>query len=194
MQIELKRLQHRLGITFVFVTHDQEEALTMSDRIALMNAGRIEQIGTVAEIYHRPATRFVAGFVGHANLLNAEVIGSEHEHIRVKIGGTIEFRVAKTQAAGDVPGTLTLSVRPEKIAVSSERPTDSGCFEATVIEELFRGPLDQLLLRTSVGLELTALVANQGATQQPIHAGDRVWCSIHPDDVILVHDEPPAQK
>lgn len=77
MRIELKLLQKKLGITFIFVTHDQEEALTMSDRVAVINEGRVEQIGTVHEIYYQPATRFVASFIGETNLINAEVIGAD---------------------------------------------------------------------------------------------------------------------
>ncbi len=87
MQLELKRLQRQLGITFVFVTHDQEEALTMSDRIAIVNGGRIEQLGTAHEINHRPANRFAADFVGRANLLEAQLLLQDSECVRVAVTG-----------------------------------------------------------------------------------------------------------
>ena len=108
MQIELKRLQSRLGITFVFVTHDQEEALVMSDRIAVMNRGRVEQLGDVAEIYHRPQTSFVASFLGQANVLNANV---SNECLR--IDDSLELKVSETPKTSEV----LISIRPEKIAV-----------------------------------------------------------------------------
>ena len=91
MQVELKRLQQQVGITFMFVTHDQDEAMVMSDRIAVVKRGRIEQIGTAPEIYHRPATRFVADFLGQTNLLEAKIDGHGPEGIDLLLGG--EFRV-----------------------------------------------------------------------------------------------------
>ena len=92
MQIELKRIQREVGITFVFVTHDQEEALTMSDRIAVMSEGRVEQVGTPEEIYHSPATAFVAGFIGTANLLPATVesVAASARRSRCRAGGSGE--------------------------------------------------------------------------------------------------------
>ena len=177
MQIELKRLQSRLGITFVFVTHDQEEALVMSDRIAVMNRGRVEQLGDVAEIYHRPQTSFVASFLGQANVLNANV---SNECLR--IDDSLELKVSETPKTSEV----LISIRPEKIAVHRTRPAGENVFEAQLVEEIFRGAMTQLLLCTPSGLTLTALAANEGAGGDLPRAGMAVFCQIHPDDIVIV--------
>ena len=91
MQIELKHLQRKVGITFVFVTHDQEEALTMSDRIAVINLGRIEQLGEVDEIYHSPRTTFVANFIGQANILESTPVAVDNNQARVRLNDAIEL-------------------------------------------------------------------------------------------------------
>jgi putative spermidine/putrescine transport system ATP-binding protein len=139
MQVELKEIQREVGITFVFVTHDQEEALTMSDRIAVFNAGRIEQVGTPAEVYEKPATRFVAGFVGTSNLLEGP-------------------------SAQAVLGTDELvSVRPEKIRLSAPG-TSPGPGEhaiaGVVREVIYVGSSTRYLVDLSVGGELAALEQN----------------------------------
>jgi len=187
MQIELKRLQKQLGITFVFVTHDQEEALTMSDRIAVINHGRIEQIGEVTEVYHRPRTAFVANFIGEANLFDAKVVGREGSTARVLMSGKHELLIAAADLPADAT-EVTISVRPEKVVLAQRRPGGDirNCFEAVVLEELFTGATDRLLLRTDAGLELTAVAANEGASQEAIHRGDRVWVELHPQDIVIL--------
>jgi spermidine/putrescine transport system ATP-binding protein len=119
MQIELKRLQSETGITFIFVTHDQEEALTMSDRIAVMNKGRIRQIGTPRDIYDRPAERFVANFIGETNFLEGELIGVNGTvgQVRLRDGGSMS---AALPAGGIAPGTVTVVVRPEHATLSHD--------------------------------------------------------------------------
>ncbi|BCL24107.1 ABC transporter ATP-binding protein [Streptomyces tuirus] len=156
MQIELKELQREVGITFVFVTHDQDEALTMSDRIAVFNQGRIEQVGTPAEIYERPATPFVAGFVGTSNLLTG-------------------------QAAERVVGTAgTFSIRPEKIRVLKEDRDSSepGCSSAvgTVAEVVYLGDATRFLVDLDAGGRLTALQQNLETSSEDVAAyrGSRV--------------------
>ncbi|MEX0760497.1 MAG: ABC transporter ATP-binding protein [Tistlia sp.] len=113
MQIELKRLQHETGITFVFVTHDQEEALTMSDRVAVMSEGKILQIGDPAEIYEKPTRRFVADFIGETNFVEAEVLAAEGSALRVRLpgGGALSVADAFEHKPGQV---VTLAVRPER--------------------------------------------------------------------------------
>ena len=184
MQIELKRLQSRLGITFLFVTHDQEEALVMSDRIAVVNKGRIEQIGPVEEIYHRPATPFVADFIGQANVLEAHVSSRNGQNIELLLKG--ETKLSIPADAVDSDGQVLISIRPEKFRVSC-RPIDGpNVFQATICEEIFRGATDQLLLQTPGGLELTAVVANRGAGDEAVHRGDCVFCQVHPEDVVVL--------
>jgi spermidine/putrescine transport system ATP-binding protein len=119
MQIELKRLQHETGITFIFVTHDQEEALTMSDRIAVMEAGRILQVGSPRQIYNHPIERFVADFIGSTNFLSAEVLSNEGRSVRLKLSSGKEVRVELPE--GMVPDVrVTAVVRPEYAQLSAE--------------------------------------------------------------------------
>src|SRR5262245_53092184 len=112
MQLELKRIQREVGIAFIYVTHDQEEALTMSDRIAVMNDGKVEQIATPEEIYDQPATVFVAGFIGQANLWRAEVRSRDGDHVEVEALGGARLRARPT---GELDGAVTLMVRPERV-------------------------------------------------------------------------------
>lgn len=189
MQIELKRLQKHLGMTFVFVTHDQEEALTMSDRIAVFNQGRLEQLGTATEIYHQPRTAFVADFIGEANLLPAELISRGETTVRVRIEGGLELAVSAAQWPADVTKAV-VSVRPEKIHVSKKMIDCENVFEARVAEELFQGAMDRLVLECPDGAtKLTAVVANESALLEAIHEGDRVWCGLHTDDLVVVNME-----
>lgn len=188
MQIELKRLQKHLGMTFVFVTHDQEEALTMSDRIAVFNQGRLEQLGTATEIYHQPRTAFVADFIGEANLLPAELVSRNGATARVRIEGGLELSVNAAQWPADATRAL-VSVRPEKVHVSKKPVECENVFEARVTEELFQGALDRLDLEFTGGTKLTAVVANESALLEAIHEGDRVWCGLHTDDLVVVRME-----
>ena len=188
MQLELKRLQRQLGLTFVFVTHDQEEALTMSDRIAIVNGGRIEQLGTAHEIYHQPATRFAADFVGDANLLTAELIELDALSARVRVGGGLELVLPAT-AWPDGAKTALLTIRPEKIHVARRPVTASNTFEARVEEEVFKGATDHLRLATAAGTRLAAVVANESSLGDIFHAGDRVYCGLHSDDLVVLRTE-----
>jgi spermidine/putrescine transport system ATP-binding protein len=194
MQFELKRIQREVGITFVYVTHDQEEALTMSDRIAVMNAGRVEQIGTPVDIYGRPASVFVAGFIGQANLWPCRVVGpatsgtgsggaDAGEAVQVESLGT-----ALTSASGDTRiepgGTGTLMVRPERVHITTERPDTGGAVTGTVADLTFQGPLVRLSLEAADG---SPIVAQLGAeVDLPLlRPGDEVWAS-WPADASLV--------
>jgi len=185
MQLELKHLQRKLGLTFVFVTHDQGEALTMSDRIAIINRGKIEQVGTAAEIYHQPRTPFAADFIGQANLLSSTVVGRNGATARIRVAEGLEFTVA---AAGLPAGARTalVAIRPEKIHISKHRVAAENVFEARIEEEIFQGATDQLRLVTDQGMRLRALVANESAMQEAFHEGDRVHCGLHLDDLVIV--------
>ena len=188
MQVELKRLQKKLGITFIFVTHDQEEALTMSDRIAVVNKGRIEQLGPTTEIYHSPETTFVARFIGEANILEATALGESGAFTRLRLAPDVEVLVP-----GDIRldgmKDLLVSIRPEKIHLQKTRPECENVFEAEVVEEIFKGAMDELLLRTPGGLELTVAAANESATQEAFHQGEKVWCGLHPGDIVVVRGD-----
>ncbi|TQL67881.1 putative spermidine/putrescine transport system ATP-binding protein [Nocardioides albertanoniae] len=155
MQVELKQLQRDLGITFVFVTHDQEEALTLSDRIAVFDAGRIQQLGTPREIYEHPASAYVAGFVGTTNLLDSatseRLLGVSSDH----------------------------ALRPERLRLSAATDAGSGSddevrLEATVTETIYLGAGNRVHLRTTDGVELIAFEQSTGAIQTTEHRGDHV--------------------
>jgi spermidine/putrescine transport system ATP-binding protein len=188
MQLELKHLQRKLGLTFVFVTHDQEEALTMSDRIAIINRGRIEQLGTASEIYHKPRTPFAADFIGQANLLGVTVVGRNGTTARVRLNDGLELTVD----ANEIPPGITqalISIRPEKIHISKHRVEAENVFEARIQEEIFQGATDQLMLVTDQGTKLNALVANESAINEAFHEGDRVYCGLHLNDIVVVQPE-----
>ena len=119
MQIELKRLQHETGITFIFVTHDQEEALTMSDRIAVLKDGRILQIGTPRDIYDRPAERFVADFIGETNFLAAQVVGTRDGSATLRLAGGAQIEAMLPEGV-EPPGDVTVVVRPEHAALTED--------------------------------------------------------------------------
>ncbi|MDR2106815.1 MAG: ABC transporter ATP-binding protein [Coriobacteriales bacterium] len=151
MQLELKRLQRRLGITFVYVTHDQEEALTMSDRIAVMHEGILDQLDTPDRIYDRPATRFVADFIGESNIFDGLAYPQEGDTVSVVIEAG---RVLCQDAGGFTPGEqVQLSVRPEKLRFSS-KPKEGFELQGTVRENIFVGTFIKSILLLSSGQEL----------------------------------------
>jgi len=188
MQLELKHLQRKLGLTFVFVTHDQEEALTMSDRIAIINKGRIEQLGNAMEIYHRPKTPFAADFIGQANLLSGSIILRDATTARVRLDSGLELVVSNADLPASTNKVL-ISIRPEKIHIGRAPTLAENIFQATIEEEIFQGATDQLRLVTDQGTKFLVLVANESATQEAYHEGERVYCSLHLDDLVIVQGE-----
>jgi spermidine/putrescine transport system ATP-binding protein len=170
MQIELKRIQSEVGITFVYVTHDQEEAMTMSDRIAVMNAGRFEQVGAPEDVYELPATEFVASFLGASNLLDGTIESSEEPVAKVALraGGTI------TLPADRLPysqGAVRVGVRPEKLSIASVGERDAGgdnLLEAKVEVKTYTGVATTYECTTSDGSRVVVYVQNLGAhTAEP---------------------------
>lgn len=135
MQVELKNLQERLRITFIFVTHDQEEALVMSDRIAVMNAGRVEQVGNCADIFERPRTVFAANFMGATNLLEG-TLTIEGGRGKLAVDDGVSFPVEP----GDTPaGRTQFTVRPEKLLLTTEAPANRVCLPVTIDDEVYQG-------------------------------------------------------
>ncbi len=177
MQIELKRLQTETGITFVFVTHDQEEALTMSDRIAVMSEGRILQMGPPREIYDAPASRFVASFIGETNFLEAEVEGAA---LRLPGGLTLEA------PAGAAPGRTSVVVRPEHVRLTE--PGAPGSLPAEIAEIVYFGTDTHYRLALEDGETVTARVQNAPASEAPLRAGAPVGLTFAPGAVRLVRD------
>jgi len=160
MQQELKRIHREVGVTFVYVTHDQEEALTMSDRIAVMNHGRVEQLDTPAAIYERPATRFVAGFIGLTNLLRGVVEGREGGGLVVRRADGTRLRTEPADAA--VPGTtVEVAVRPEKIQMEVEEPRGAdNCVEGQVVAFVYQGMVTEYQVELRDGQKVRVIVQN----------------------------------
>jgi spermidine/putrescine transport system ATP-binding protein len=180
MQFELKRIQREVGITFVYVTHDQEEALTMSDRIAVMSDGRVEQIGTPAEIYDNPASVFVAGFIGQANLWPATVTEHAAGATRVSALGGASLYGSCGDSTLAVGSAVTLMVRPERISISLAQPTSQTggdqSVNATVSDLAFQGPIVRLALEAADGSSIIANV-DPDADLPLLRPGDSVWAS-----------------
>jgi len=160
LQVELKALQSRLGITFVFVTHDQEEALSMSDRIAVMRSGRIEQVGTPSALYEEPRTPFVANFLGASNVLTAEMDGCDADGCRLRIG---DFRVRSGHGSGPVGGVATIMIRPERVQLEPHGTGDGenrlpGMVDATA----YLGATIQFVVHLAGGATVQASLPNTG--------------------------------
>jgi spermidine/putrescine transport system ATP-binding protein len=155
MQVELKELQRRVGITFVYVTHDQEEALTMSDRIAVMHDGRVLQEGTPREIYDQPTTRFVADFIGLTNFLDGEVVELKDKRVLVKTGDALTVWCENQGAPMTQGSAVTIAVRPEKIEMSEQPPTATpNCWRGQVLTGVFLGEQTEYLVRLDHGPEV----------------------------------------
>jgi spermidine/putrescine transport system ATP-binding protein len=162
MQIELKRIQLEVGLTFVHVTHDQEEAMTMADTIAVMNAGVIEQLGEPAELYERPHTTFVANFLGQSNLLPGTVTGADGEHLVVDVRGQ-KMRVPRSRCASH-DGSVWFGVRPEKLRILSgeSRLQGDNQLSGTVTDASFTGVSTQYLVQLGWDQEITVVQQNDG--------------------------------
>jgi spermidine/putrescine transport system ATP-binding protein len=169
MQVELKRIQREVGITFVYVTHDQEEALAMSDRIAVMCDGVVQQLGEPEEIYEHPGKAFVAGFIGISNLLPATV---DNGGVRLTTGALVSAPVPDGLAHGT---DVQLSVRPEKLLVD-EVEDGMACVEGTIAERVYMGTATQLIVELAPGARLVALEQNtaRARADDRWELGDRV--------------------
>ncbi|MCJ7439543.1 MAG: ABC transporter ATP-binding protein, partial [Acidimicrobiia bacterium] len=186
MQHELKRIQRAVRITFVYVTHDQEEALTMSDRIAVMSEGLVEQIGTPEEIYSSPASVFVAGFIGVANLMPARVERVHGAEVEVTLPGDSRVTVPITSAAPLVGTTGTVMVRPERIRVRIDEPTgDMPRVRTTVTDLTFQGALVRAELACDDG---TVVIAHVGPDDDlpMLRPNDVVWLTWEGDAARLL--------
>ena len=179
MQLELKRLQKKLGITFIYITHDQEEAINMSDRIAVMNKGTFEQIGTPDEIYNHPKTSYVATFVGNANILKGTAQETEADILKVSLAGSIVSAVAEGKKIA--PGTpVTLAVRSENMIF--DETCQSG-MEAVVVEKSFAGGLLRVALKLADGTEV---IANRHGIDAGVQPGQKVTCHFDAENAVLV--------
>ncbi len=177
MQLFIKALQHDLGITFIHVTHDQEEAMTMADQIAVMNKGRIEQLGAPDELYERPQTPFVAGFLGISNLLPGTVSGADA--VRLDDGTTVNVRRGSLNGR---TGAVAVGIRPEKIRPDDQ---DANAMRGVVKERAYIGVSTQYIVETRNG-RLTVVVLNDRPGTRPLDPGDNLTVSWDPEATFVV--------
>lgn len=184
MQLELAKLQIDVGITFVIVTHDQDEALSMADRIAVMSAGRVQQIGTPAAIYESPQNRFVADFIGKVNLIEGDVSGGRGDHVAV----TTKLGRADIPHTGAAQGRVTLAIRPEKIRIGSAVEGDIRA-KGKITEWAYFGDISNVFVETEEGLRLSVVLQNE--TREKVHTmdiGDPVEIGWSAQDTLLLTD------
>ncbi len=185
MQIELKRLQHETGITFVFVTHDQEEALTMSDRIAVMNHGKILQIGPPRDIYDHPAERFVADFIGDTNFLPVEVVSASGSMAKIKLpsGKMVNASVPEDGVAG---GPATVVIRPEHVKLADRR--SKSAMSGTLRNIVYIGTDTQYHLELPGGLPFVVRMQNRRDTKEAYVEGDELGIDVSADAIQVLRD------
>jgi spermidine/putrescine transport system ATP-binding protein len=193
MQLELKRIQQEVGITFIYVTHDQEEAMTMSDRLAVMRHGKIEQIGAPEEVYESPATEFVAGFLGASNMLDGDVKEASNGRTTIALatGGTV---AASSERVPPGVSTVKVGVRPEKITIVPDEgeapPSDRNSVHGLLRMSTYIGVNYQYKVEGPGGHELTVYVQNLGAAGSQPHPGQKVRLEWLPEHTFVV--EPSA--
>jgi spermidine/putrescine transport system ATP-binding protein len=185
LQIELKSLQEEIGITFIYVTHDQEEALTMSDRLAVMSNGRVEQVGTPSEVYEEPTTAYVADFLGVSNLMDARSDGGGTDgRARVQLG---EFELVAAQGDTDARGDVKMTIRPERVRIEPQGTVGQNHIPAMVERVVYVGSIMQVILHLAPGQTLQAWVQNQGE-ELPYHQGESVAVNLPADALRLLID------
>ncbi|HEY7076282.1 MAG TPA: ABC transporter ATP-binding protein [Solirubrobacteraceae bacterium] len=184
LQVELKRIQETLNVTFVYVTHDQDEALTMSDRVAVMKDGRIEQLGTPQELYEEPATTFVANFLGSSNLIPATLAGRENGHSKLTVG---KFTLRAGRPATDAAeGDAMAMIRPERVRLEQHGAEGENRLPGMVEEVVYLGFHEEVRVRLATGALVKVNVPNDGATVE-YSQGDPV--AVHlPADCLRVLD------
>jgi spermidine/putrescine transport system ATP-binding protein len=196
MQLELKRIQTEVGITFVYVTHDQEEAMTMSDRIAVMRAGKIEQLGSAEDLYERPATAFVSGFLGVSNLLDGRVVSATDGLLEIELDGGRRIRAQGMDARYSVGANVSAGVRPEKLKIARLSGDDSGTAASTdtnvidgrVSDASYVGFSTQYVVRLDDGRDVTVYAQNldtSGVSEQH-PAGQQVRLSWSPKHTFVI--------
>src|SRR5688572_2913693 len=188
MQLYLKRIQQEVGITFIYVTHDQEEAMTMSDRLAVMRSGRIEQLGAPEDVYENPATEFVAGFLGSANMLEGELDAGSNgvATVALRDGGSV--RLPSSRVPSDLQGTVKVGVRPEKLTISRGDGDASGGMNqlsGRVTMSTYIGVSHQYKIESIGGTIMTAYVQNLGHDEAP-RQGETVTVSWKPEHTFAV--------
>ena len=193
LQIQLKRIQQDVGITFVHVTHDQEEAMSMADTIAVMSDGRIEQAGSAADLYERPRTEFVANFLGVSNLVDARLRASQNGRAAVETHDGATLHVPSDRIGPHGSDAVRIGVRPEKVTLSpagAETAADVNVLRGTVVVASFLGVSIQYVIRAAGGEELTVFAQNiDGAEPESLGPGREVQLSWDPQHTFVVAKE-----
>jgi spermidine/putrescine ABC transporter ATP-binding subunit len=190
MQIELKQLHKRIGATILYVTHDQEEALTLSDRIIIFNEGRIAQVGTPDELYRLPENRFVADFIGETNFLTGKVLSTNGKVCKIQLEDRIDM-IGPLRDNLDVPKNwATYSLRPEKILIGDEVAEDTNAYEAIVEEFLYLGEFTKYHLRIGSSIELIAKSSNRMG-RSILATGSKIKVGWDTLELLLVESEVP---
>ncbi len=188
MQLELKALQQQLGITFVYVTHDQEEALTMSDRIAVMSQGKVLQLGPAVEIYERPTSRFVAAFIGESNFLNGRVKAVRGQQAVVTIDQWESELTGLMIAKMRVGDEVAISIRPEKIRLRQESDGGENCVEGVVTASTYIGSDTRIYLDVR-GARIKVWEQNKTSRMEPSafhRTGHKAWVSLDPENTLVL--------
>ncbi|MGH6907872.1 MAG: ABC transporter ATP-binding protein, partial [Aestuariivirga sp.] len=186
MRLELTRLQETVGITFIIVTHDQDEALSMASRIAVMDKGAVQQIATPSELYERPSNRFIADFIGKVNLIDAKVLGSKGKLITCEAKGLGKLELP---ASKPVSGTIAIAVRPEKLKIGRNEPKTASVIkiEGTVRDVAYYGDTSHVVVEAKGGLSLSVNLQNdrrEGGSG--VERGQKVWVHWSPEDTIIL--------
>ncbi|PVZ19675.1 MULTISPECIES: ABC transporter ATP-binding protein [unclassified Pseudomonas] len=190
MQLEIKRIHRELGTTIIYVTHDQEEAMTMSDRICLMNAGQIEQLGTPDELYFRPRTLFAADFLGESNLLPATVAAAGSEHAQVRVGSAqVNLNVAADPRL-TVGQPLHIMVRPQNVRLLRAAPADGQALAARVTDVMVTGSLTKVYLQAADSqLPVLAAAFATRAEGESYAIGDPAWLAWEACDAVAIIEQ-----
>ena len=185
MQLELVRLQQSVGITFVIVTHDQNEALSMADRIAVMEAGKVRQVAAPAELYEFPNCRFVADFIGKMNLFEGTVSGLSGDQMLIDVDGLGRLALA---SQGEASGSVGIAVRPEKIRLLTEAPAeDLVSLRGKVSEVAYYGDTSHVFVTDGAGRTISANLQNEARSVTPsFTVGQELWCAWNPDDSLVL--------
>jgi putrescine transport system ATP-binding protein len=185
-QFELTRIQAQTGVTFVFVTHDQDEAMSLASRIAVMEKGHIRQVGPPREIYEFPASRYVAEFIGSINLLEGKVVGQATGTAQVGVA-SLPAPIYADDDRGLAPGTAVLAaIRPEKISLTRLRPTGPNALSGVVVDLAYLGKDTLYRVRLQSGALILANMPNPARSAAAAQAGDQVWLGFDPASVILI--------
>jgi spermidine/putrescine transport system ATP-binding protein len=188
VQVELKAIQQRTGKTFVFVTHDQEEALTMSDRIIVMNAGRVMQDGTPEQLYHHPANRFVADFIGETNLLSCLVTGRDGDNLVLDWNGVKLHAAMHNDYYPSAGSRIDVALRPESILCSAERPSHThNVFQGRIVQRLFKGHRTSLTITLDDHSETLLQASIDPAVNEKLN-NERLWLTWPPQRLSVLRD------